>query len=413
MKLGRPGLEQGQDGHSEFTTPPLHFKGSIRGCDCGKVYLSVRSRRQTAAVRSRWIQPSVSWLLAFLGFTAFGILNFQYRYLDNLARGLQHTFAIRLFEEMTGAYVGLLLFPLVIWAIRRSRIRRNNWQVTLPFNLFVMCAFSVTDTAGMSVVRRLLAPLFGLGPYDYGNMLYRYPMELAQHVSLFWLAVGATYTFDYHRVARDRQIATADLEARLAEAQLQNLQTQLQPHFLFNALNTISSMMYDDVCRADTMLTRLSDLLRRTLQTGHSQQIPLEEELALVKSYISIMEERFGDTLQVEFLVDPGVANALVPQLILQPLVENAMRHARRPPTSTLVLRIAATQEDSELLLRVEDNGPGMPVDATHHVVKGIGLSNTEQRLISLYGTRQEVQLENVDGLRVTIRLPLETEASV
>ena len=342
----------------------------------------------------------------------FGILNFQYRYLDNLARGLHRTFAIRLFEEMTGAYVGLLLFPLVIWAIRRARIRRDNWWVTVPFNFLAVCAFSVADTTGMSVVRRLLAPLFGLGQYDYGIMLYRYPMELAQHVLLFWFAVGAIYAFDSYREARDRQVASADLEARLAEAQLQNLQLQLQPHFLFNALNTISSVMYDDVRRADTMLAQLSDLLRRTLQTGHSQEIPLEEELALVKSYIAIMEERFGDDLKIEFVVDPHVVRTLVPQLILQPLVENAMRHARDPLIPKLVLCIAATQENSELLLRVQDNGPGMAVDAGDHMVKGIGLSNTEQRLRSLYGTRQQMLLENANGLRVTIRLPLHTEAA-
>ena len=369
----------------------------------------MRSKHQPAANASNWIQPRVSWLLTFLGFTTFGILNFEYRYLDNLARGFHHTFAIHLFEEMTGAYVGLLLFPFVIWAIRRARIRHDNWWVTVPFNFLALCVFSVADTTGMSVARRLLAPLFGLGQYDYGIMLYRSPMELAQHVLLFWFAVGAIYAFDSYREARDRQVASADLEARLAEAQLQNLQLQLQPHFLFNALNTISSVMYDDVRRADTMLAQLSDLLRRTLQTGHSQEIPLEEELALVKSYIAIMEERFGDDLTVEFVVDPHVVRALVPQLILQPLVENAMRHARDPLIPKLVLCIAATQENSELLLRVQDNGPGMTVDAGDHMVKGIGLSNTEQRLRSLYGGHQQMLLENADGLRVTIRLPLHT----
>ncbi|HET6220248.1 MAG TPA: histidine kinase [Acidobacteriaceae bacterium] len=371
----------------------------------------MRSNHQSATNASRWIQPRVSWLLTFLGFTAFGILNFEYRYLDNLARGVHHTFAMRLFEEMTGAYVGLLLFPFVVWAIRRARIRRDNWWVTVPFNFLAMCVFSVADTTGMSVVRRLLAPLFSLGQYDYGIMLYRYPMELAQHVLLFWFAVGAIYAFDSYREARDRQVASADLEARLAEAQLQSLQLQLQPHFLFNALNTISSVMYDDVQRADSMLAQLSDLLRRTLQTGHSQEIPLEEELALVRSYIAIMEERFGDDLQVEFVVDPHVVRALVPQLILQPLVENSMRHARHSEMPKLVLSIAATRENGELLLRIQDNGPGMAVDANDHMVKGIGLSNTEQRLRSLYGTRQQMLLENANGLRVTIRLPLHAEA--
>jgi hypothetical protein len=159
----------------------------------------------------------------FLGFTAFGLLNFGYRYLDNLARGIQHTFATRLFEEMTGAYVGLLLFPLVLRLIRSTRIRRSNWWSAVPLTLLVMIGFSVADTTGMSIARRLLSPVLGLGQYDYGIMLYRYPMEFAQHVLLFWFAVGAIYVFDSYREAQNRQLASADLEARLAEAQFENL----------------------------------------------------------------------------------------------------------------------------------------------------------------------------------------------
>jgi hypothetical protein len=140
--------------------------------------------------------PYDSWIHGFR------FLNFEYRYLDNLARGIDHTFAIRLFEEMTGAFVGLVLLPFVIWAIRRARIDRDNWWVMVPFNLLAMCAFSVADTTGMSFVRRGLAPMSGLGRYNYGIMLYRYPTEFAQHVLLFWFAVGAVYGFDSYREAR-------------------------------------------------------------------------------------------------------------------------------------------------------------------------------------------------------------------
>jgi signal transduction histidine kinase len=364
---------------------------------------------QPAIRASLWVQPRASWLLTFLGFTAFGLLNFEYRYLDNLARGVHHTFAIRLFEEMTGAYVGLVLFPFVVWSIRRARIERNNWWSAVPLNLVIMVAFSVADTTGMSIVRRLFAPLFGLGQYDYGIMLYRYPMEFAQHVLLFWFAVGSIYVFDSYREARDRQVVSADLEARLAEAQLQNLRLQLQPHFLFNALNTISSVMYEDVRRADNMLARLSDLLRRTLHTGHSQEVPLEEELALVKSYVAIMEERFGEDLRIEFEVDPRVEHALVPQLILQPLVENSIRHARDPHTSRLSVRVSASCENSHLLLCVQDDGPGLLPGKAETGGNGVGLSNTQRRLRSLYGARQQMLFENTNGLRVTIRLPLHT----
>ena len=183
------------------------------------MYSFVMSTRQPVAQGNRWQGPNATWVLTFLGFTAFGLLNFGYRYLDNLARGIQHTFATRLFEEMTGAYVGLLLFPLVLRLIRSTRIRRNNWWSAVPLTLLVMIGFSLADTTGMSIARRLLSPLFGLGQYDYGIMLYRYPMEFAQHVLLFWFAVGTIYVFDSYREAQDLQLASADLEARLAEAQ--------------------------------------------------------------------------------------------------------------------------------------------------------------------------------------------------
>jgi sensor histidine kinase YesM len=373
------------------------------------VYSFVPSTNQPVVQGNHWQRPKATWLLTCLGFTAFGLLNFGYRYLDNLARGVQHTFATRLFEEMTGAYVGLMLFPLVLRLIRSARIRRSNWWSAVPLTLLVMIGFSVADTTGMSIARRLLSPLFGLGQYDYGIMLYRYPMEFAQHVLFFWFAVGAIYVFDSYHEAQNRQLASADLEARLAEAQFENLRLQLQPHFLFNALNTISSVMYEDVRRADTMMAQLCDLLRRTLHTGPSQEVSLEEELALVKSYVAVMEERFGDDFKVEFKVDPDLIHALVPQLILQPLVENAIRHARHPQSPALRLRISATQDKSDLLLQVHDDGPGLPFPGSF--LKGIGLSNTEQRLRRLYGTRQQMLLENAGGLRVTIRLPLHLEA--
>jgi two-component system LytT family sensor kinase len=367
----------------------------------------LQSGRDRYAVMSR----KQAWLLAFLGFTALGFLNFEYRYLDDLARGRTHTFAEHLFEEMTGVYVALLLFPLFLRLVRRTRIRRENWWRMAPLNLLIFVAISICDTTLMGISRSLLAPVLGLGTYDYGNMLYRYPMEFAQHLLLFSIAVCIIYFVDSYRDARNSQLATADLEARLAEAQLQNLRLQLQPHFLFNALNTISSVMHEDVSRADTMLAQLSDLLRRTLQLGHSQEIPLKDELSLLQLYIAIMEERFGDELKVGFEIDPALSEVLVPQLILQPLVENSIRYARSAHAPKLDISIFASHDRGDLMLRVRDNGPGIPNLEDGQWRKGIGLSNTEQRLASLYGASQRMFLENTSGLTVTIRVPLKSEA--
>jgi LytS/YehU family sensor histidine kinase len=349
------------------------------------------------------------WFFLFFWFAAIGFLDFEYRYLDDLARDHQHTFAMRLFEEYTGAYAGLVLFPLILWLVRKTRVRRNNWWRTVPLNLLVMVGFSVCDTTLMSVSRTLLAPLFGLGKYDYGIMLYRYPMEMTNHVLFFCTSAGAIYFVDSWREARNRQVATAELEARLARAQLQNLRLQLQPHFLFNALNTISSVMHEDVSRADTMLAQLSDLLRRTLRAPDSQEIPLEEELALLKSYLAIMEARFGDDLSVDFAIDPALHTALVPQLILQPLVENCIRHARVLQTRKLDVRVRASRDAGNLLLEVRDNGRGIPGLGSGVWRKGVGLTNTERRLECLYGANHQLTLQNAGGLRVTVRVPLRT----
>jgi two-component system LytT family sensor kinase len=385
---------------------------SEKGRRCDKVYASMQTQLKSGEDRYTVINRKQAWLLTFVGFTALGFLNFEYRYLDDLARDRAHTFGIHLFEEMTGAYVALLLFPLFLWLVRRTRIHRENWWRMVPLNLLIFVAISICDTTMMGLSRSLLAPAFGLGAYDYGNMLYRYPMEFAQHLVLFSVAVSIIYFVDSYRDARNRQLATADLEARLAEAQLQNLRLQLQPHFLFNALNTISSVMHEDVYRADTMLAQLSDLLRRTLHLGHSQVIPLKDELSLLKLYLSIMEERFGEDLHVEFDVDPALSEALVPQLILQPLVENSIRYARGAHASQLDIHILAIHDQSDLMLRVRDNGPGIPNLEDGHWRKGIGLSNTEQRLAGLYGESQRMFLENADGLTITIRVPLKTEAT-
>lgn len=370
-------------------------------------------KTQPANARYALMSRKTAWFLVFLAFTAIGFLNFEYRYLDDLARSRPHTFGMRTFEEMTGAYSALLLFPMLLWVIRRIRIRRDNWWRTLPLNLLTMVAFSLCDTTLMSISRSLLAPVFGLGQYDYGIMLYRYPMEFANHVFSFWVLVGVIYVIDSYREAGKRQLVTAELETRLAEAQLQNLRLQLQPHFLFNALNTISSVMHEDVNRADAMLAQLSDLLRRTLRAANSQEVPLEEELAVLKSYLAIMEARFGDDLRVDFAVEPALSDVLVPQLILQPLVENSIRHGRDAQSSRVDVHVRACRDNGNLLLQVSDNGPGIADLEKGEWRKGVGLSNTEERLEGIYGPDHQFLLENSagGGLTVSVRLPLRTAA--
>jgi signal transduction histidine kinase len=354
---------------------------------------------------------STAFWIGFLGFTALGLLNFAYRYFDDLARQQQHTFTRHMFEEMTGVYAAAVLFPVLMRIARRIPLRRGSWRRAVPLHLLAMVGFSVCHTTLMAVSRTLLAPVFGLGVYDYGIMRFRYPMEFAQHVISYCVMVGGVYVFDFYREARNRQVASAELQTQLAQAQLQNLRLQLQPHFLFNAMNTISAVMHEDVRRADSMLAQLSDLLRRTLRAADSQEVPLDEELALLKSYLAIMQERFGDELNVDFAVEPMLSEALVPQLILQPLVENSIRHGMGAGSHKVDVHVGAWRENDRLMLQVSDNGPGIPDLEKGEWRKGVGLSNTEERLEGIYGADHQFVLENArgGGLTVLVRLPFRT----
>ncbi len=359
------------------------------------------------SMRNRSLRP---WAIGFAVFTAFGVLNFGYRYLDALSRDRPGAVAMRLFEEMTGAYTAGVLFPFVLWATRRWSFVKLPWYRALPPHLAAMALFAALHTKAMEVSRDLLAPLFGLGSYDYGNMLYRYPMEATKQITVYATWVIGIALYDYYREARARELATAELQMRLAQIQLENLRLQLHPHFLFNTLNTISSVMYEDIEKADAMMARLSDLLRRTMHPTKSQEVPLGEELSLLELYVELMRARFGDDLSVAIEADEEARRGLVPQLILQPFVENSIKHGSNPASGRVDIRVSARRENGALLLQVRDRGAG----AASGRSGGIGLSNTAGRLESLYGDAHELVLQNAPdgGFSATMRLPFHTAAS-
>lgn len=355
-------------------------------------------QRQSGVLRVSLISAAVV--------SAVSLLKFWYLYLDDLARDHSGTFASRVLEEGTGLLAATVLIPAIVWTSRRFRFGEHPWWRIAPIHLTVAIVLSSLHTTLMGLSRATVFPLFGMGSYDYGVLRWRYPMEFSNFVVIYAIFVGALNLFDYYHELRNRQIVAAELETRLAQAQLQNLQLQLQPHFLFNSLNTISAVMYEDVARADAMIAQLSDLLRHTLQRSDAQQVPLEQEIETLRMYLRIMQERFGETLRVEVVVEPDVARMLVPQLLLQPLVENSIRHAAGK--IPLHVTVRAARRDGDLLLRVSDNGPGLQGVA---IEKGIGLTNTAERLAARYGERHHLSFDNSPGggLTVSVRLPLQT----
>lgn len=344
----------------------------------------------------------------FASFTVITLLIFCYRYLDDLARGHSGTVTARLIEEVTGGYSAALLFLLVLKFTRRFRINSDNWVLRLPIHLLGVIGFSLLHTTMMAVSRQIIFPLAGLGEYDYGIMPIRYFMEMANYVLWYATSVTLIHLYDHYRESRARELRTAQLEAQLAQAQLQALQAQIHPHFLFNALNTISTVIYEDVRAADTMIARMSDFLRHSLNASRAQEVTLGEELNFLNLYLDIMRPRFEDRLHIEFEVGHGINEALVPKLILQPLVENSIKHAANPNSGQINIAVRAARENGSLCMEVKDDGPGLVANVQEVLGNGVGLTNTAERLEKLYGGNHEFTMHNVNegGLLVSVKLP-------
>jgi two-component system, LytTR family, sensor kinase len=344
-------------------------------------------------------------LLVFGFATAFGLLEFAYRYLDILTREQHESPLIKLIEEMTGAYGAFACVPAVIWVTRRCPLDARNWLRNLPWHLITLVLASISVTSFMWGSRVVLFPMFGLGPYDYGTMPTRYFMEFPVQ------AIGYVITMFIVRFY-DAQVRATQLEKSLAQAQLHNLRLQLQPHFLFNTLNTISSVMYEDVRVADRMIARLSDLLRMSLEQGGSQEVTLEREMEFLRLYVETMKARFEERLNVQVEADADARLALVPPLLLQPLVENSIRHGADPSSSIVDVRVSAHRSNGTLFLEVRDHGPGLAGAKDVALHKGVGLSNTAERLERLYGGSHHIDLQNAQdgGLVVTLQVPFHVD---
>jgi two-component system LytT family sensor kinase len=343
-----------------------------------------------------------SGLTVFAWFTAIGLLLSGYRYLEFAANRERVSPLGPLTNELiSGAWTAALLFPLLARFARRFPVGGSNWITRLPLHAAMLFAYSMAHTSMMWGLRNLLYPMFGLGNYHYGFMVARYPMEFFQDVIAYSVMVSIVYLFDRHTRA-------AQLEATLAQARLENLRLQLQPHFLFNALNTISSVVYEDPRKADAMIAGLSDLLRATLTDSESQVVPLDREVETLELYLDVMRQRFEDKLRIDVHVAPEVRKALVPHLLLQPLVENSIRHGTNPQSNAVTVTVTADRDGLETRLRIRDFGRGLPEGP---VRRGTGISNTVARLQQLYGAGHSLEFRNCEdgGLAVTVAVPFRT----
>jgi two-component system LytT family sensor kinase len=359
--------------------------------------------------------------LAGLGL-AIGILNFLYYWLDDVSRANAEPPWTTLVEELTASFGVALLLPFVVAAALRWRLDHPDGWRHAPFHVAAVLGFSALHTSWNWGTRAVLFPALGFGPYDYGAIPVRYAMEFPSDLIIYVVTLIITYLVLRSRRARDQELALSRLETRLSEARLDALRAQIHPHFLFNTLNAVSSVMYDDVEAADAMLATLADLLRLTMASPASHQtIPLGRELEILERYVDIMRLRFGDGLDVRVTVEPGVEEVPVPQLLLQPLVENALEHGTPTNGGPARVRVRARRDGVRMVLEVEDNGPGFRAGAGAPGAgrpgasrsdvgsgDGIGLANTRERLRALYGDAADLRVESSadGGARLVVEVP-------
>jgi sensor histidine kinase YesM len=358
------------------------------------------------------------WLILFGICTFMGLFSFSGYQAGYLMEKEAEPVFRTLVNELTGTYTLFLLLPFILFFISRIRISKSNWFWTLPLHLVFTVIYGISHTLLMTASRAWLYPELGFGSYDLGEPYYRFLMEYHKQFLIYAAILFAVYVIENYKNYRERekkaaqlQLTAAELQSQLIHAQLQSLKGQLQPHFLFNTLNAISSIMYEDVKKADAMITRLSAMLRMLLEHSQNQKTELKHELDFLNLYLDLMRARFEDKLFVEVHTESGHENALVPNLILQPIVENAIKHNDLENSDRTKVRVRIYHEDSFLIMTVQDNGPGFNGDTAGLLSKGIGLSNTRERLQRLYGNNQRLEFSKSPegGLQVVIRIPYES----
>ncbi len=315
----------------------------------------------------------------------------------------------------------LLLLNLVYWYIpaslasvvfrlgHRFRLDGAHWIRALGVHAFAAVSYSVIHCACMVGMRFLLWDSGGRAP-NVAWTLYlqrRYLDNLDFTLMTYTTVLGLSYALHYSRESQARAVKEAQLETSLVQARLRTLEAELQPHFLFNTLHAISSLVHTNPDGADRMISRLSDLLRLTFDRSGAARVSLQEELEFLQKYLEIEQTRFHDRLSVRFDIDPETLDAEVPRLILQPLVENAIKHGVSPKPGAGLVQISTRRQGDNLWIEVSDNGVGLSAGARARLRSGVGLSNTRDRLECLYGAAHRIEFsDETKGLAVRLEFP-------
>ncbi len=313
--------------------------------------------------------------------------------------------------QAIACYLWALATPLVLWLSRRYRIERNNWKRRAGLHfLFSLALVSTLLLIHPVIFMGFLGRLGNIMPFRLFAGIY---YNLDRWLLIYWFILLMSHAFNYYNSFRKGELRSAQLHTQLVQSQLEALKMQVHPHFLFNTLHSISALLSKDTEGARKMITRLGDFLRLTLENSGSMEVTLQQEIEFLNGYLEIERIRFQDRLTTNIRVDPEVLDVRVPNLILQPIVENAMRHAVGNSTSGRV-EITAVPRNGVVRIEVKDNGPGIQSDGTLDARRGrgLGLANTRARLAGLYGDAASFELTNdpSGGLLVVLEIPRDPE---
>lgn len=335
---------------------------------------------------SRWLTILGIWTLIGLSFAG------QF-FIASSQLGRPVSWKLALIHSLSDWYVFALLSPLPIWLARKYGLDGKHWKVNTCLHLTAGLLFSIVYVlirAGVALAQ---------AQWEGTDVQYSTAFQLllikTWHFNwlIYWVIAGVQLALGYYQESQERAARNAELERSLIEARLLALQMQLNPHFLFNTLNSVSTLMRKDVQKADQVMVKLSDIIRAALQAPEKRMVSLSQEIEFLRQYLDIEKIRFGDRLNVCFEVSAEFNEVQIPYLILQPLVENAIRYAIEPYARTGAIQIRALREPEALILEVRDTGPGF----NHRQWRpGIGLKNCQERLKQHFGSKAELTLSDL-----------------
>ena len=355
-----------------------------------------------------------NWAIAFVVWTIIGLSFASRSYFTYYREGI----VVPWYEVFSGFLVDFYLWglvsPLIFRLARRFPIERGHLARRISLHL-IFCAIFILAVNTISIPAYWYFGFPNQQRYPTMGVMFKdlilSPFMLHQGLLVYWGTLIAAHAFEYYRQLQAGKTRAAELASQLAEARLAALKMQIHPHFLFNTLNSIAALLHKDVEAADRMIARLSDFLRITLKSSQTTFVTLEEELEFLKAYLEIEKIRFQKRLIVEIQISPDILDAHVPNLILQPLIENAVRHGVARQTSVGLLRIHASRDADRVHIRIEDNGPGLNGNGNRRGKSGggVGLSNTRARLHQLYEDDFQFEITNKpddQGTIVNLNMP-------